>query len=51
MKSKTAYAALGGILIAVGMGLSGQMEWSEAWKIVFEGVIVLFLRDGIAKRS
>ncbi len=51
IRSKTAYAAIGGILIAIGMGLSGQMEWAEAAKLVFEGLIVLFLRDGIAKRG
>jgi len=50
-KSKTAWALVGGILVTLGMAISGQMEWGEAGKLLFEEVVGLFLRDGIAKIS
>lgn len=48
-KSKTAWIIVGGILTTLGAAISGQMEWVDAGKLLFEEVVVLFLRDGIAK--
>ncbi len=47
--SKAFWAAVGGILIAVGMGFNGQMEWEMVARTCFDAVLVIFVRDGIAK--
>lgn len=49
LTSKTAWTAVGGILVAVGMGLNGQLPWNEAGTIIFAGLMGLFIRDGVAK--
>ena len=49
LTSKTFYAAVGGICVAVGMGLQGQMEWETVARTCFDAVLVIFVRDGIAK--
>ena len=41
---------MGGILVAIGMALTGQVEWTEAIKLTFDGLLALFIRDGIAKK-
>lgn len=48
-KSKAAWLAVGGVLTALGMGISGQLPWDEAVKIIFAGLMGLFIRDGVAK--
>lgn len=47
--SKAAWTAIGGILAALGAALAGAMSWAEALPIIFTGLGILFLRDGIAK--
>ena len=44
---KTYMAAIGGILIAIGSGLTGQMEWAEAAKVAFTALIGMTIRHGI----
>ncbi len=50
MKSKTAWTAVGGILVAIGSALAGELPWKEAMQLAFVGLMGLFLRDGMAKQ-
>lgn len=48
MKGKKTYlTAIGGILIAVGSVLTGQMEIGTALKVAFEAALAMFIRNGI----
>ena len=48
--SKTAWTAVGGILVAIGSAIAGELPWKEAMEVVFVGLIGLFLKDGQAKK-
>lgn len=48
--TKTLYLALGGILTGVGAYLTDQIELQAMILAVFNGLAVLFLRDGVAKK-
>lgn len=48
--TKSLYLALGGILTAVGAYLSGQIELHAMILAIFNGLALIFLRDGVAKK-
>jgi hypothetical protein len=49
LKTKTFWVALAGICTAIGVAVSGEITWLEAAKLIGEGILVLCVRDGIAK--
>ena len=48
--TKTLYAALATILGAWAMFFSGETEITQAVTLTFESILVICLRDGIAKQ-
>lgn len=49
--SKAAWAAVLGIVTALGAAMTGEIEWGEAIKLMFVGLLALFFRDTLAGRG
>jgi hypothetical protein len=49
LKTKTLWMTLAGVATAIGVAVAGEISWTEAFKLIGEGVLVLCIRDGIAK--
>lgn len=49
--SKTAWTAIVGVVTALGAAMTGEIEWGEAIKLMFMGLLALFARDAIAGRG
>lgn len=47
--SRTFWTGVGGILMAVGAVLSGEMTWPEAAPLIVIGLMAIFGRDSVAK--
>ncbi len=47
--SKAAWTALGGAVAAIGAATQGLIPWEEAGPIVWAAIVLVFLRDGVAK--
>lgn len=45
--SKTVWTGLGGIVVAVGTYLSGEIELAKLLEIGFEGALAIFIRAGV----
>lgn len=46
LKSKTFYAALAGIITAVGGAVTGGMTWIQAGTLILTALMGMFLKDG-----
>ena len=49
LKTKTTWAGLAAICVAIGGGVSGSMSWFEAIQGIILGVAIIFGRAAIAK--
>lgn len=48
-KSKVLWTSIGGILVATGSCMAGELEISKAVQIVFSGLLAIGFRDTLAK--
>ncbi len=46
LKSKTFWAALAGIVTAVGSAITGSMSWVQAGTLILTALMGMFLKDG-----
>lgn len=49
--TKTLYAVVGAVLVAVGSAVAGQITPAECALAIGNALVLLFVRDGVAKAA